>query len=147
MVQLVKKLTAHLHNGGNDSIVSQRLYTSYSPTVSVHWVTNNGRAELVSVFTYYGHIGYLAETGGRIRATNGNRSYGDFGSVAEGVDADETPVSAIVDNNTQYQATVSNVLTDNASLLQVEFNHAGNDYTEATYNVFGAGSGEVISSR
>ena len=29
------------------------------------------RAELVSVFTYYCHIGYLAESGGKVRATNG----------------------------------------------------------------------------
>ena len=138
-----QKIDGALHNGGNDSIVSNDFTQVISDGIGA-WVTNNGRAELVSVFTYYGHIGYLAETGGRIRATNGNNSYGDFGSVAEGVDADETPVSAIVDNNTQYQATVSNVLTDNASLLQLEFNHAGNGYTEATYNVFGAGSGEEI---
>ena len=31
-------------------------------------------------------LGILAETGGKIRATNGNLSYGDFGCVAEGVD-------------------------------------------------------------
>ena len=138
-----QKIDGALHNGGNDSIVSNDFTQVISEGIGA-WVTNNGRAELVSVFTYYGHIGYLAEEGGRIRATNGNNSYGDFGSVAEGVDADEIPVSAIVDNNTQYRATISNVLTDNASLLQVEFNHAGNDYTEATYNVFGAGSGEEI---
>ena len=50
------------------------------------WVTNLGRSELVSVFAYYNHIGYLAETGGKIRATNGNNSYGDHEPVAEGVD-------------------------------------------------------------
>ena len=42
-------------------------------------ILNNGRAELVSVFTYYAHMGYLAENGGAIRATNGNNSYGNFG--------------------------------------------------------------------
>ena len=26
-------------------------------------------------------------------------------------------------------------------LLNVEFNHAGNDYTEATFNIFGPGTG------
>ena len=36
--------------------------------------SNNGRAELVSVFTYYAQVGYLAENGGIIRATNGKLS-------------------------------------------------------------------------
>ena len=29
-----------------------------------YWALNRGRPELVSVFTYYAHIGYLAENGG-----------------------------------------------------------------------------------
>ena len=138
-----QKIDGALHNGGNDSMVSNDFTQVISDGIGA-WITNNGRAELVSVFTYYSHIGYLAEEGGRIRATNGNNSYGDFGSVAEGVDAEETPTTAIVDNRTQYRATISNSFTDNSQIVQVEYNHAGNDYTEATYNVFGAGSGAEI---
>ena len=134
-----QKIDGDLHNGGNDSMVSNDFTQVISDGIGA-WITNNGRAELVSVFTYYSHIGYLAEAGGRIRATNGNNSYGDFGSVAEGVDVTEVPVSAIVDNNTQYRATISNVVTDSNQFLQLEFNHAGNDYTEAQFNIFGAGS-------
>jgi hypothetical protein len=138
-----QKIDGALHNGGNDSMVSNDFTQVISDGIGA-WITNNGRAELVSVFTYYSHIGYLAETGGRIRATNGNNSYGDFGSVAEGVDPEEIPVSAIVDNSSQYSATVSNVFTDNNQLLAFEFNHAGNDYTEAEFNIFGAGTSSVI---
>ena len=134
-----QKIDGALHNGGNDSIVSNDFTQVISDGIGAY-VTNNGRAELVSVFTYFAHMGYIAEAGGRIRATNGNNSYGTFGSVAEGVDADETPVTALVDNKTQYSATVSNVYTNNSSLLQVEYNHAGNDYTEAEFNIFGAGT-------
>ena len=138
-----QKIDGALHNGGNDSMVSNDFTQVISDGIGAH-ILNNGRAELVSVFTYYSHIGYLAETGGRIRATNGNNSYGDFGSVATGVDADETPVTAIVDNNTQYKATISETLTDSDQILQIEYNHAGNNYTEAVYNVFGAGSSAEI---
>jgi len=138
-----QKVDGNLHNGGNDSITSNDFTQVISDGIGA-WITNNGRAELVSVFTYYSHIGYLAETGGRIRATNGNNSYGDFGSVAEGVDPDETPVTAVVDNQTQYSATISNVFTDNNQLLGFEFNHAGNDYTEAVIDIFGAGTGDVV---
>ena len=138
-----QKIDGALHNGGNDSIVSNDFTQVISDGIGA-WITNNGRAELVSVFTYYSHIGYLAETGGRIRATNGNNSYGTFGSVAEGVDPEETPVTAIVDNREQYNATVANVFTDQDQLLQLEYDHAGNEYTEATINIFGAGTSEEI---
>ena len=137
-----QKIDGALHNGGNDSIVSNDFTQVISDGIGA-WILNNGRGELVSVFTYYSHIGYLCETGGRMRATNGNNSYGKFGSVAEGVDPDETPVTAIVDNEKQYNAVVANVFTDGVNeLLSVEYSHAGNDYTEAQINFFGVGDSE-----
>ena len=138
-----QKIDGDLHNGGNDSIVSNDFTQVISDGIGA-WITNNGRAELVSVFTYYSHIGYLAETGGRIRATNGNNSYGEFGSVAEGTDPIETAVTAVVDNLTQYSATISGIVTDQSSLLNVEFGHAGNDYTEVALNIFGPGTNESL---
>jgi len=138
-----QKIDGALHDGGNDSIVSNDFTQVISDGIGA-WITNNGRAELVSVFTYYSHIGYLAENGGRIRATNGNNSYGAFGSVAEGVDPEETAVTAIVDNRTQYNATVANIDVDNDEMLAFEYSHAGNEYTEAEFEIFGAGSGENI---
>ena len=139
-----QKIDGALHNGGNDSMVSNDFTQVISDGIGA-WVTNNGRAELVSVFTYYSHIGYLCEAGGRIRGTNGNNSYGKFGSVAEGVDADETPVTAIVDNKFQYNAVISNVYTDGADeILAVEYSHAGNQYTEAAISIFGAGDSEQL---
>jgi hypothetical protein len=81
------------------------------------------------VFTYYCHIGYLAESGGKVRATNGNNSYGDFGSVAEGVDITETPILGKFDNQ-QLEAQVAAVFTDGANqILQVEYLNAGLGYT------------------
>ena len=100
-----QKIDGALHDGGNDSIVSNDFTQVISDGIGA-WLLNNGRAELVSVFTYYSHIGYLCETGGRARATNGNNSYGTYGSVAEGVDPDETPVTAVVDNSTQYLSLI-----------------------------------------
>ncbi len=126
------KVDGDLHDGGNDSIVANDFTQILSDGIG-YWVTNLGRSELVSVFTYYNHIGYLAENGGKIRATNGNNSYGDFGSVAEGIDVTETPVLGKVDNQ-QLEAQISNVLTDGANeILQLEYSNAGQGYTtEAT---------------
>ena len=140
-----QKIDGALHNGGNDSMVSNDFTQLISDGIGA-WVTNNGRAELVSVFTYYSHVGYLAENGGRIRATNGNNSYGTFGSVAEGTDPEETPVTGVVDNKFQYNATIAIVNTDADELLNVEFNHAGNEYTEAEIEFFGPGDNEIVLS-
>jgi hypothetical protein len=133
-----QKIDGALHNGGNDSIVSNDFTQVISDGIGA-WITNNGRAELVSVFTYYAHIGYLAENGGRIRGTNGNCSYGDFGAVAEGVDDTETPNTAVVDNRFQFEATVAEVLTNGSALQVFEFDNAGIDYTEITWTVTGGG--------
>ena len=84
------KVDGALHDGGNDSIVANDFTQILSDGIG-YWVTNLGRSELVSVFTYYCHVGYLSENGGKIRGTNGNNSYGKFGSVAEGIDSTETP--------------------------------------------------------
>ena len=138
-----QKIDGALHNGGNDSIVSNDFTQVISDGIGA-WITNNGRAELVSVFSYYAHIAYLAENGGRIRATNGNNSYGDFGSVAEGFDTTEVPVTGIVDNRLGFEAVIDRVITDGSALLQIEFQNAGIDYTEVTYTLTGGGSGQVV---
>ena len=138
-----QKIDGALHNGGNDSIVSNDFTQVISDGIGA-WITNNGRAELVSVFSYYAHIAYLAEAGGRIRATNGNNSYGDFGSVAEGFDADETPIVCEVDNRA-FDSTVGSTLTDGVNLVyQFEYDNAGTDYTEQSWSVSGGGSGAEV---
>jgi hypothetical protein len=137
-----QKIDGALHSGGNDSIVSNDFTQVISDGIGA-WVTNNGRAELVSVFTYYSHIGYLAENGGRIRGTNGNNSYGDFGAVAEGFDDRETPNTGVVDNIFQFVATVGNATTTGQQFLGLEFDNAGIDYTEAEFTLTGGGLGAV----
>jgi len=140
-----QKIDGSLHNGGNDSIVSNDFTQVLSDGIGA-WITNNGRAELVSVFAYYNHIAYLAENGGRIRATNGNNSYGDFGSVAEGFDATETAGTAIVDNRLQFDAEIDRVITNGSALTQLEFTNAGIDYTEVTYTLTGGGTGAIVEA-
>ena len=83
-----QKIDGALHNGGNKSITSNDFTQVISDGIGA-WVLNNGRGELVSVFTYYAQIGMFAEKGGVIRATNGNSSYGDFGAVSDGNDPTE----------------------------------------------------------
>jgi hypothetical protein len=133
------KVDGDLHNGGNDSIVANDFTQVISDGIGA-WVTNLGRAELVSVFGYYGHIGYLAENGGKIRATNGNSSYGTYGCVAEGIDVTETPITGKVDNRA-VEALIDSVLTDGADqILRFEYGNAGIHYSNATFTITGGGT-------
>ena len=134
-----QKIDGSLHAGGVDSIVSNDFTQVLSDGIGA-WISNLGRAELVSVFSYYNYIGYLAENGGKIRATNGNNSYGVFGAVSEGIDITETAITGEVDNRAD-EADVRNVITDGNNILIYEFRNAGNEYTSATISTSGTGSG------
>jgi hypothetical protein len=136
------KVDGALHTGGNKSIVANDFTQILSDGIG-YWADNVGRSELVSVFTYYCHIGYLCTNGGIVRATNGNNSYGLYGSVAEGFDANETPITADIDNR-RNEAVVGQAFTYGTTeqeILAIGYDHAGQDYSTASIT-FG-GSGEL----
>ena len=137
------KIDAALHAGGNKSMVKNDFTTILSDGIGV-WCTGSGSlTELVSVFNYYGYSGYLAELGGRIRATNGNSSYGTYGVIAEGLDTYEVPGYANLNNRGQ-QAYITNTLTDGANqVLRIEYNNAGINYTNANFVINGSGFNAV----
>lgn len=135
-----QKVDGSLHNGGNKSITSNDFTQVLSDGIGA-WVLNNARAELVSVFTYYCAVGYLAENGGVIRATNGNNSYGRYGAIADGIDPTETPATATVDtrnNEAIVGAAFAGEVTDEIQFF--EYSHAGENYTTASATILGAGN-------
>jgi len=133
------KIDSSLHNGGNKSMVKNDFTTIMSDGLGVWCTGSDSLTELVSVFNYYGYAGYLAEKGGRIRATNGNSSYGTYGVIAEGVSSKETPLYAQVDNKAA-QAQITNVVTDGTmEILRLEFGNAGSEYTNTVHTVSGSG--------
>ena len=138
------KVDGGLHDGGNDSIVANDFTQILSDGIG-YWVTNLGRSELVSVFTYYCHVGYLSENGGKIRATNGNNSYGAYGSVAEGIDVTEVPNLGTV-NNYYSDAIISNTVTDGDRILVLEYANSGVNYTTASFDFVGEGVGAEINT-
>ena len=139
-----KKVDGALHNGGNKSMTSNDFTQVLSDGIGAH-ILNNARAELVSVFTYYCAVGYLAESGGVIRATNGNNSYGSFGAVSDGNDPLETPDAATV-NNRVNEALVDSAFaggsTDELFLFQYE--NCGEKYTNASATIIGAGDDATV---
>ena len=139
------KVDGQLHDGGNKSIVANDFTQVLSDGIGV-WITGGARSELVSVFTYYCHIGYLSEFGGQIRGTNGNNSYGTYGSVSEGVALTETPITGTINNYSQ-EATVGFITTDGDNILALEYLNAGVDYDSSTsYTFTGSGTNVATSS-
>ena len=131
------KIDGTLHNGGNKSVTAND-FTQVLDDGIGYWANEAGRSELVSVFTYFCYIGYYVTNGGILRATNGNNSYGTFGSRAEGYSLAEVPITATVNNQTQ-EAQVKIVHTDGTSLVAVGYAHAGQNYSTATATVAGTG--------
>ena len=133
------KIDSALHNGGNKSIVANDYTTVLSDGIGVWCTGSNSLVELVSVFNYYGYAGYLAELGGRIRATNGNSSYGTYGVIAENIDSSEAPIYATL-NNRYNPAYITNVVTDATNqILRIEYENAGSAYTNVVPTVSGTG--------
>jgi len=61
------------------------------------FVTNNGNSEIVSCFTYYAHASYVATRGGNIRSLAGNSSWGTYGIISSGFNADEATIDGRID--------------------------------------------------
>jgi hypothetical protein len=115
---------------GNKSMVSNDFTQVIDDGIGI-MASNGGRGELVSVFTYYAYIGYLAQTGGVLRATNGNNSYGRFGDVATDTDPTDTGYSGTV-NNLANSAKIGNVLVGNGQILAILWDYCGQAYTSPT---------------
>jgi len=130
------KVDGTLHNGGNRSIVANDFTTILSDGIGA-WVTgNDAKSELISVFSYYAYAGYFAEAGGRIRAANGNSSYGTYGVIAEGYDTNEAPLTGnVLNRSSQVQATIQSSLGLDAQLLKLQYANAGRGYNIPTTNL------------
>jgi hypothetical protein len=140
-----QKVDGLLHNGGNRSIVSNDFTQVISDGIGA-WMLNGGRGELVSVFSYYAHIGMFCQDGGIIRATNGNSSYGDFGGVADGIDPEETVKYGQLNTRTE-QAIVNAAFAGeiNDYILALEFENCGQEYTTASYTITSSGTGAILT--
>lgn len=86
------KIDGSVQASGYHSILANDFTQINSDGVGVH-VSNGGRGEMVSVFTYYCDKGFFAETGGFIRALNCSSAYGEYGAVADGNNPNETALT------------------------------------------------------
>ena len=89
-------MDGQVHNTGNKSMVFHA-FTNLNSNGVGFWVRYGAKSEIVSCFTYYCHVGYSTTTGGKIRALNGNNSYGTYGVVSDGYDPNENTVNGNVE--------------------------------------------------
>ena len=121
-----------LQSGGNRSMLSND-FTQINDLGYGALLVNNALAELVSMFTYYCHTGYMAKDGSQIRSLGGNNSYGFYGLVADGSDPDEIasqvnlgadmvqPVKVFrADNYLNFSGAVTGTITEGQTLKQGE---------------------------
>lgn len=83
-----------VHATGNRSILFHA-YTCINDNGVGYWIRNGGKSEIVSCFTYFCHIGYASTGGGKIRALNGNNSYGVYGAVSAGFNSTEDTTNQV----------------------------------------------------
>ena len=97
-------LDGALHASGNKSMVFHGFTVILDSGVG-YWVKDNAKSEIVSCFTYFCHMGYAATGGGKIRALNGNNSYGTYGALASGFNAGESTLNgSLYGNQLEYTA-------------------------------------------
>jgi hypothetical protein len=130
------KIDGSLHNGGNKSMVSNDFTQIIQDGIGVWCIGTGALTECISVFSYYSYCAYYAEAGGKIRAANGNSSYGVYGAIAEGYDTTESPITGKVYNRFfGATATVQSAFGANANLLSITYQNSGQQYTQATTNL------------
>jgi len=130
------KIDGNLHNGGAKTIVANDFTHIINDGVGVYCTGPGALTEVISVFSYYGYTGYFAEDGGRIRAANGNTSYGTYGVISSGYDLTEAPATGIVFNqSSQVQATVQSAFGTTSQLLRINYSNAGSSYSTTTTNM------------
>jgi hypothetical protein len=135
-----------VHGSGFRSIVFHAYTMNNDGGIGI-WTSNNGKAEIVSCFTYFCTYGYAASSGGQIRSLNGNNSYGTYGCISGGFDASETAITATLygqlityqsANGTFNTGETLNSPTGSATILSSQPS-AGVLYVKVNSGTFSAG--------
>jgi hypothetical protein len=123
----------HTNAASNKSILSTHFTQINSDGIGI-WCHGNGRAEMVSCFTYFCSKSYFASEGGFIRSLNGSSCYGDQGAVADGTLTAETPVG----------------VQGNGEMLQYSPTSFGSSATESTLTsaiaINGSGTATILGN-
>jgi hypothetical protein len=90
-------------------------FTQYNENGIGVSITNNGYAQLVSIFTINCDIGIYCDTGGSCDLTNSNSSFGNFGLVAVGLGSTEFTGRVNVDTDPELDSITLKEVFDSVS--------------------------------
>ena len=115
-------------------------YTQYNEAGVGVSITNNGYAQLVSIFTIGCDVGIAVSSGGQCDLTNSNSSFGNIGLLADGFgDIEFTGISTGGNTDAQVDTIVSAGTTDVSNSVRVPFDGQGayfvldmSDYDDTT---------------
>ena len=124
-------------------------YTQFNPNGVGASMTNEGYAQLVSLFTICPNIAVYCGTGGACDLTNSNASFGNFGLVAEGVSPLKyTGVSTVVSPENADQFTLNlGILNPTLGIVTAKYDNVSGlltAYTDAPHK-FNVGMGITIT--
>jgi len=91
-------------------------FTQYNEAGIGVSITNNGYAQLVSIFTINCDIAIYTDTGGQCDLTNSNSSFGNFGLVAVGLGATEFTAQVNTTTDAEADRVVFKNVTDNVGI-------------------------------
>ena len=116
-------------------------YTQYNSNGIGVSITNNGYAQLVSIFTINPDISIFTGSGGQCDLTNSNSSFGNFGLVSDGVG--DTYFTGIVtssktENSSEFEINLS---TPVLSVQSASYDNVSGLLTTTTYTPHGLTQG------
>ena len=116
-------------------------YTQYNSNGIGVSITNNGYAQLVSIFTINPDISIFTGSGGQCDLTNSNSSFGNFGLVSDGVG--DTYFTGIVtssktENSSEFEINLS---TPVLSVKSASYDNVSGLLTTTTYTPHGLTQG------
>ena len=94
-------------------------FTQYNENGIGVSLTNNGYAQLVSIFTINCDVAIFADTGGQCDLTNSNSSFGNFGLKAVGLGSTEFTGKVNTDTAAENDTIVFKELLDPAGNLSL----------------------------
>ena len=101
-------------------------YTQYNEAGIGVSITNNGYAQLVSIFTIGCDVGISVASGGQCDLTNSNSSFGNFGLKADGFgDIEFTGVTTGGATDAQVDTIISIDTTDSNGQIREPFDGQG----------------------
>ena len=136
-----------INNAGNNlkSMVCDS-FTQYNEAGIGVSITNEGYAQLVSIFTINCDIGIYADTGGQCDLTNSNSSFGNYGLYAVGLGRTQYTGTINTNNDPEIDTIVATGVTDSSNTPRRPFDGQAvwfkidiGEYPDAT------GSGRITS--